>query len=73
MLEDSSAVSLIKKVAEAYRRQFRELMTAYQNAGDPEETIRLRDQLVGEVFGSSGRFTHIREEEPRAGRTQPIQ
>jgi hypothetical protein len=51
MLEGSSAISLIEKVAEAYRRQFRELMTAYQNAGEPEETIRLRDQLVSEVFG----------------------
>ena len=51
MLESSSAVSLIEKGSEAYRRYFRELMTRYQNTKDPSETARLRDLLVREVFG----------------------
>lgn len=51
ILESSSAVALIDKVAEVYRRQFRDLMTAYQNSIDSAEAIRLRDQLVREVFG----------------------
>jgi hypothetical protein len=51
MFNTSSAVSLIEKIAEAYRRHFRDLMTRYQDTKDPAETARLRDRLVGEVFG----------------------
>ena len=51
LLESSSAVALIEKVAEVYRAHFRELMTRYQQTSDPTESARLRDQLVREVFG----------------------
>ena len=51
MLEGSSAVALIEKITEAYRHYFRDLMTCYQNTNNPSEMIRLRDQLVREVFG----------------------
>jgi hypothetical protein len=52
MLNSSAAVSLIEKICESYQRYFRDLMSRYQVAGDPAESMRLRDQLVQEVFGS---------------------
>ena len=51
MFKTSSAMSLIEKIADAYHRHFRHLMTHYQDTKDPSETIRLRDRLVREVFG----------------------
>lgn len=50
-LETSSAVALIESVAALYRRDFRDLMTLYQETSDPAQAIRLRDRLVHEVFG----------------------
>jgi hypothetical protein len=51
MFKSSSAMSLIEKIAEVYHRHFRDLMTRYQDTKDPSETTRLRDRLVGEIFG----------------------
>ena len=51
LLESSTAVALIEKVAEVNRAHFRELMTRYQHTNDPAEGARLRDQLVRDVFG----------------------
>jgi hypothetical protein len=51
LLESSSAVALIDKIAEVYRVRFRELMTRYQETTDPAEAAQLRDRLVREVFG----------------------
>jgi len=50
-LESSSAVALIESVAGLYSRDFRDLMTRYQETSDPARAIRLRDQLVHEIFG----------------------
>lgn len=41
----------IEIVADLYRRDFRDLMTRYQETSDAAQAIRLRDQLVHEVFG----------------------
>ena len=52
MLNSSAAVSLIEKICESYRLYFRDLMSRYQVAADPAESIRLRDEVVREVFGA---------------------
>jgi hypothetical protein len=52
MLRLSEASVLIGHITDAYREYFRELMTRYQNSSNPDESNRLRDQLVREVFGS---------------------
>jgi len=51
LLESSAAISLIEKICEAYSRQFRRMMTRYQDATGPAEATQLRDQLVHEIFG----------------------
>jgi len=51
VLETSSAVTLIDRVADLYRRGFRDLMVRYEKTSDRDEASRLRDQLVHEVFG----------------------
>jgi hypothetical protein len=51
LMESSAAVLLIEKICEAYDRYFRRTMSRYQNATDPGEAARLRDELVREVFG----------------------
>ena|SRR5437667_9508492 len=50
MFKSSSATSLVEKIAEVYHRNFRDLMTRYQDTKDPSKTTRLRDRLVGEIF-----------------------
>jgi hypothetical protein len=52
MIESSAAISLIEKVSDVYRRRFRDLMTRYQTTKNPSETVRLRDEIVREVFGT---------------------
>jgi hypothetical protein len=49
--ESSAAVLLIGKICEAYERHLRWTMDRYQNATNPTEEARLRDELVREVFG----------------------
>ena len=51
LLGSSSAVLRIDTVGRAYNRYFRETMDRYQNATDPSESARLRDELVRAVFG----------------------
>jgi len=50
-MESSAAIMLIEKTREAYEHYLRWTMSRYQNSTDPAETVRLRDQLVREVFG----------------------
>ena len=52
MLHSSAALSLINRITDAYQVYFTDLMNRYQNTNDPSEEVRLRDQLVKEVFGS---------------------
>ena len=51
LMDSSAAVLLIDKISEAYNRYFRRMMNRYQNETDPAGTVKLRDQLVREVFG----------------------
>ena len=51
MLNSCAAVSLIERITDVYRVYFRDLMNRYQSTDDPSEAVRLRDQLVKEIFG----------------------
>jgi hypothetical protein len=51
MLDCSAAVLLIEKIRVAYDRHFRQMMSQYQSATQPQDIAPLRDRLVSEIFG----------------------